>query len=100
MIVQEQIKLVTEECCNCGIVFAIPHSLHRKMKEQGGTFYCPNGHGQHYTKSDNQKLREQIDRLKNEKKESDEWWSNIYDEVAESIRRKMTLRPQKPQGPE
>lgn len=53
--------LETEQCCNCGIWFAMPSAVQRKFKSQGGSFYCPNGHGQHYTKTEVSKLREQLD---------------------------------------
>jgi len=46
----QQVVLETEECCNCGILF-----------DNGGSFYCPNGHSQHYTKTEVQRLREALD---------------------------------------
>lgn len=52
--------LVEETCCNCGIAFAMPQGMQMRLKERGGSFYCPNGHGQHYTKTDNQKLQERL----------------------------------------
>jgi hypothetical protein len=55
------VTLETEECCNCGIVFAMPDYLRKRLLTQGGNFYCPNGHSQHYTKSENQRLREKLD---------------------------------------
>ncbi len=53
--------LVTEECCACGVTFALPESLRDNLyaKRRGATFYCPNGHGQSYTgKPDAEKLAE------------------------------------------
>jgi hypothetical protein len=50
-----------EECCKCGIVFAMPGYLKRRRYDEGGLFYCPNGHGQHYAKSEVQRLREKLD---------------------------------------
>lgn len=57
-------ELVTETCCNCGILFAMTADLQRKLRDEkpGTTFYCPVGHGQHYTnQSEAQKLKEQLD---------------------------------------
>ena len=46
----EQITLVTEECCECHVLFAITRSHKDKLLElaETGSFYCPNGHAQHY----------------------------------------------------
>jgi hypothetical protein len=53
--------LVTEECCNCHMVFAMPNELVQQRQRDHQTFYCPNGHAQHYTgKSDVEQLREQL----------------------------------------
>lgn len=59
--IPKQIVLETEECCNCGVVFAMPDYMMRGLRTNGGTFYCPNGHGQHYTKTEVQRLREKLD---------------------------------------
>jgi septal ring factor EnvC (AmiA/AmiB activator) len=44
-------RLVTEECCQCGVLFALPSDLKDMLlrKKAGRMFYCPNGHPQHYT---------------------------------------------------
>lgn len=61
-------ELITEECCCCGVLFAMPVELKRQCRDQPGpggkSFYCPNGHSQHYTgKSKAQVERERGDRL-------------------------------------
>lgn len=55
-----QDELVTEQCYKCAVWFAFPRSLQNHCRSDLLTFYCPNGHGQVYTKSDAQKLREQL----------------------------------------
>ena len=59
--VQQTVEFHVEECCNCGVVFAMTIEFYRarqKEKEEG-SFYCPNGHGQHYMgKSDEQRRKE------------------------------------------
>jgi len=54
------VKLVTEECCACGIVFAIPQQVNERLRTKGGTFYCPNGHSQVYTEPDIEVLRKKL----------------------------------------
>jgi hypothetical protein len=55
-------KLSTETCCSCFIQFAMPEELQTKRRNDGGSFYCPNGHSQHYTKTRVQELEEQLNR--------------------------------------
>jgi DNA repair exonuclease SbcCD ATPase subunit len=58
--VETAITLETEECCACGVMFAMPANLRQKLQREGGTFYCPNGHGQHYTESEVQALKKKL----------------------------------------
>lgn len=56
------LQLVTEECCNCGVLFAMPQEVKDRRVDDHGSFYCPNGHGQHYTgKTEAEKLRETLE---------------------------------------
>lgn len=56
--------LITEVCCNCGVLFAMPKYLQVKLRENREYFYCPNGHQQHYTgKSEAEEQRERAERL-------------------------------------
>ena len=56
--------LETEVCCSCAVLFAMPAEMQRRLMNDHGWFYCPNGHSQHYTgKSDAEKLREAERRL-------------------------------------
>lgn len=50
------LTLVTEECCNCGITFAMPDAFKQQCLDHSKaapgrtkSFYCPNGHEQFYT---------------------------------------------------
>ena len=57
--------LVIEECCECHTRFAMSHALKTQRLEDKKNFYCPNGHGQHYTgKSEEERLTEQLAREK------------------------------------
>lgn len=60
---QKTITMVTVECCNCGVVFGMPSDLqNRLMNNPNKSFYCPNGHGQHYQWSKEQRLREEAEK--------------------------------------
>jgi ssDNA-binding Zn-finger/Zn-ribbon topoisomerase 1 len=54
----ETLVLVSEECCNCGVTFAMAKKFKEQRLRDRQTFYCPAGHGQHYTgETDADKLR-------------------------------------------
>lgn len=56
--------LITETCCNCAVLFAIPKYLQDQLRDSHDKFYCPNGHGQSYlSKSDAELANERADRL-------------------------------------
>ncbi len=58
---EETQVLETETCCNCGILFAVPEDFKSAKRKNHNEFYCPNGHGQHYTgKSEAEKLRNRL----------------------------------------
>jgi hypothetical protein len=59
---QKTITMVTEICCSCGVAFGLPSDLQDVLKnDPNKNFYCPNGHSQHYTKSKEQRLREEAE---------------------------------------
>jgi hypothetical protein len=86
--------LATEICCNCHIAFAMPKELQDRRRTEGGTFYCPNGHGQHYAKTENQKLREQLDRANSD---SQYWRQRKVDADAQKEATERRLSAQKGQ---
>lgn len=61
---EKTITMVTEVCCNCGVVFGMPSDFQQACKNEGRekSFYCPNGHGQHYSKSKAQIIEEKLQR--------------------------------------
>ena len=57
--------MVTEECCVCGILFAMTSDFEKARRKDKKDFSCPNGHKQHYlgeTKED--RLQRQVSNLK------------------------------------
>lgn len=54
--------LVIEECYKCHIQFAMPVDLQKRARADNSiSFYCPLGHGQVYSVSETQQLREQLE---------------------------------------
>jgi hypothetical protein len=54
-------EFVSIECCNCGVVFAVSTHLDKQWHKEKKIFYCPNGHGQSYTRSTAEFLQEKLD---------------------------------------
>lgn len=58
----QTVTMVTEICCNCGVCFGIPSDLKEVLlADNKKSFYCPNGHGQHYSVTTESKLRTQLE---------------------------------------
>jgi len=58
----DEIEFITEECCNCGMPFAMTKDYQRRRLDDHESFYCPRGHGQHYSgKTEAQKLKKQLE---------------------------------------
>jgi hypothetical protein len=71
--------LDAEVCCQCDMVFAIPHTLRLRLRKSHAIFYCPAGHAQHYTgESSEDQLRQEVERLRkraeNLRAEYDQEW--------------------------
>ena len=58
--IKQEVVLETETCCECGVPFAMPDYMRSRRLLDGKYFYCPNGHSQHYTKSEVQRLQEKL----------------------------------------
>jgi hypothetical protein len=51
--ITDNVTLVTEECCACGVLFAMAAAFRQQCLDKPGpdgkSFYCPAGHSQYYT---------------------------------------------------
>jgi len=68
-----QVDLVTEECCNCGVLFAIPSELRDRLVSKKTVFYCPNGHDQHYLGESDAAKAKRLAKELEEAKEREKW---------------------------
>lgn len=60
----ETINFTMIECYKCGVPFMVPERLRQNWLKSKDEFFCPNGHGQIYTKSTAQILEEKMERQK------------------------------------
>ena len=59
--------LETEECCNCGMVFAMTQDFKKRRLKDRKSFYCPSGHHQYYTgETEVSKLKRKLDHAQQE----------------------------------
>lgn len=73
------IELIAEACLTCGVVFGLSNSHQKQLIQTGSTYWCPNGHGQHYTAR--KQAEEQIKELQNklsQEREAAEYWRKSY----------------------
>lgn len=69
--------MLVEECCRCGVAFGMPSELVDEcQKDSKKYFYCPNGHSQHYSRSEADKLRTERNNLKQQLARKDDEIAN------------------------
>ena len=80
------IRFHTVICYKCSVTFAVDEHIRKRWIERGDTFWCPNGHDQHYSESDISKLKSELAREKSRRE--------FYERNAASERtaREMTQR--------
>lgn len=55
------LTFVTETCYKCGIAFGLESNYQKELLRSHNSFYCPNGHSQHYIgESEADKLKRQL----------------------------------------
>ena len=50
-------SMTIQHCCNCDIRFDLTTRFYRQRLEDGGTLYCPNGHGQVFVSTSEEQLK-------------------------------------------
>jgi hypothetical protein len=55
--------LAVISCCDCGILFGVPEDFRQQCRDAGPkrSFWCPNGHQQHYTTTTADRLRRDLE---------------------------------------
>lgn len=55
-----QVQLRHIDCYKCHVVFGMTVEHDDLCRKRGGEFYCPNGHSQHYTETEIQRLEKSL----------------------------------------
>lgn len=94
-------ETVMHECWSCGVRFWITKRLDDCRRQDKRTFYCPNGHGANFGKSEADKVREQLDAMRRERdrlKQNEAYYEQTLgrrdEEVREAKREKAALKRQ------
>lgn len=81
-------------CCKCTTHFAMDHELYYRRREDGNTFWCPNGHGQSFTESEVTKLKKQNESLQKRLAWNDEALMWQYAETEAIKKQKANIKRQ------
>ena len=65
-VITAQVDLNATDCIDCGVVFAMPDDLEQRRRQDGKTFYCPNGHTMVYGRGELERLRAEKEALQRE----------------------------------
>jgi hypothetical protein len=57
----DSLTVISGGCYKCGIPFAVPAQHYRQLQDSGDSFWCPNGHRQHFTETTEQRMQKQVD---------------------------------------
>lgn len=55
------VKLTVLDCASCGVIYAIPGDLEKRARDEGTSWYCPNGHPQAFAESRADKLKAKLE---------------------------------------
>ena len=64
--ITHSLNLSTITCYKCAVVFAIPTEHKERLLRDGGDFYCPNGHVQHYSETEVMRLQRELTSAKSQ----------------------------------
>lgn len=54
------VRIIVVDCANCSVPFGIPETLESRRRVDGKPFFCPNGHPNVFSESENQKLQKRL----------------------------------------
>lgn len=85
----EAVTFEREDCCNCGVTYFMPKELQERRRKDAQLFYCPNGHGQRYSKSEADQLRAKLAQAEKDRQNAikqKEWAEESARQSRESMR--------------
>lgn len=81
-------ETLTIKCCPaCSIRYAAPESMFVRIKERGGSWYCPNGHSLQFHESEADRLKKALDIEKRAAEYKDQRIKRLHDDLDASNNR-------------
>lgn len=91
-LLQFAINFTTEECYKCGIPFAVTSKKYNELRNNGAEFFCPNGHGQHYTETEVIRLKKQVENEKRQREWAEQHARNNYEKFERAENQKKAYK--------
>jgi hypothetical protein len=80
------ISLVTVRCFKCGVIFGIESGRKEELTESHDSFWCPNGHAQHFVgQTEKEKRIAQLERDVRSNKSSADFWREQSASAAKEV---------------
>lgn len=91
---------VTVDCANCGADICLSTAMYARRRSDGQSFYCPNGHSNHYTPepTDDQKRIAELEKQLAAMRRLDARWSADREQLYASRDELVTALKQCPGG--
>lgn len=90
--------MVTEDCCQCGVLFAIPEDLRNRRLEDHKSFYCPNGHCMSFTGETNEqkakKARAELEQVRKQLELARQGQRWTQDQLDAAVKERSALKGQ------
>jgi hypothetical protein len=61
------------DCAACAMTFGLTADFIQRRRNDGANFYCPNGHTNHYRENEQDRIRQERDRLKQQTAQYEDW---------------------------
>jgi predicted DCC family thiol-disulfide oxidoreductase YuxK len=58
------VSLYVFDCANCGVIYALHQEYDQRRRDDGKSFYCPNGHSQAYSETAADRAKKEAERLR------------------------------------
>lgn len=87
-----QDALVSQECIECGITFAITETVDAQLRKSKRSFRCPNGHIQAYTRGEVDDFRDKVASLTKQTASKSEHIDRLHIRIEELTRSNASLR--------
>lgn len=86
------IAIDTTDCYRCGVLIGMPADLLARRRNDGESFWCSNGHQQHFAETEAQRLRKQVQRAERERDAARTARDAARDQVDAAERSRRALR--------